>query len=125
MLTLARMKGGKMRFQTLCSKCGKEYEELSEERSKMPNRLCQECWVKSDTITISEIFNGIISDIEVELKFAQKKFPAFHSAHEGYAVIKEELEELWDAIKQNEDDEKLKSEAIQIAAMAIRFLIDL
>lgn len=39
-----------------------------------------------------------IHDITVlmvaELKKANKKFPKFNSRHEGYAVIKEEVDEL-------------------------------
>lgn len=49
----------------------------------------------------------------------------FVSAHEGYAVLLEELDELWEEIKKNpRDEKKLKSEAIQVAAMALRFLED-
>ena len=52
---------------------------------------------------------------------------AFNSAHEGYAVMLEELDELWDEIKKKasqRDMEKLKKEAVQVAAMGFRFLID-
>lgn len=34
------------------------------------------------------------SDVENELQIASKKFPDYHSFHEGYAVLKEEIEEL-------------------------------
>ena len=43
--------------------------------------------------------------------------------HEGYAVLKEEIEELWEMIKVDNYEEAEK-EAIQVAAMAIRFIID-
>lgn len=36
---------------------------------------------------------------EQELRQANSKFPQFHSLHEGYAVIKEEVEEAEEAIK--------------------------
>jgi hypothetical protein len=57
---------------------------------------------------------------------------AFNSAHEGKAVIEEELDELWLAIKENPKNEmeriarlrNMKEEAIQVAAMALRFLVD-
>ena len=50
----------------------------------------------------------------------------FHSPHEGYAVIKEELDELWDEIKSGRNDRGiLQSEVRQVAAMALRFLVDL
>jgi len=52
---------------------------------------------------------------------------AFHSHHEGYAVIKEEIDELWDAIKTKKNHpnliKALREEATQVAAMAIRFLV--
>ena len=54
-------------------------------------------------------------------------FPFFNSYHEGYAVIKEELDELWEEVKKypKQDNENLKKEAIQIGAMALRFVYDL
>jgi len=62
-----------------------------------------------------------------ELKRATEKFGKFNSMHEGYAVIKEELEELWEEIKKQPRRGKyadLKMEATQLAAVAIRFLYD-
>lgn len=64
-------------------------------------------------------------EILQEHKRAEAKFCSFASCHEGYAVILEELDELWDAIKnKNGSKEKLKKEAIQVGAMALRFLVD-
>ena len=60
-----------------------------------------------------------------ECESASMKFPKFNSYHEGYAVIKEELDELWDEIKGEEDPERLRAEAIQVGAMALRFLDNL
>lgn len=42
------------------------------------------------------IEQDIIAQVQSELNKAQAKFPEFHSMHEGYAVIKEELDEVWD-----------------------------
>jgi hypothetical protein len=61
-----------------------------------------------------------------ELDSANEKFPLFNSSHEGYAVILEEVDELWDEIKGNKDPMSLvrqKDEAVQVAAMAIKFLM--
>ena len=83
---------------------------------------------------------------EQELVEANKNFPLFHSNHEAYAVIKEEVEEteedntdtvnnvlyFWKQIKQNANKKQIKQtledikssaihaacEAIQTAAMA-------
>lgn len=61
-----------------------------------------------------------------EWKKAGQKHPAIHSAHEGYAVILEELDELWQEIKNNPcDEERVRAEAVQVAAMALRFIVDL
>lgn len=53
---------------------------------------------------------------------------AFNSAHEGYAVILEELDELWEHVKkriEDRNDEEMRREAIQVGAMALRFLVDI
>lgn len=49
----------------------------------------------------------------------------FASAHEGYAIMLEEFEELWDEIKKRKPNiNKIEKEATQIGAMALRFLVD-
>lgn len=42
--------------------------------------------------------------------------------HEFYAILKEEVDELWDAIKDDEPLERVHAEAIQVAAMVVRFI---
>ncbi len=68
-----------------------------------------------------------IADLMIkECKRATKKFGPFNSDHEGYAVILEELDELWTEIKDKKSNaEKLRKEAIQVGAMAMRFIMDL
>lgn len=90
--------------------------------------------------------------VEKELEAANKKFPLFHSPHEGYAVLLEEVEELkdninnidhdmpvlWKLVKKNEangDQAKVfirsirimailaATEAIQTAAMCEKFMM--
>jgi NTP pyrophosphatase (non-canonical NTP hydrolase) len=67
-----------------------------------------------------------IEEIIQEVDRAGSLYPPYHSEHEGYAVLLEEVDELWDAIKVNHKDpnrkEMIKEEAIQVAATAIRFL---
>lgn len=57
---------------------------------------------------------------------AVKQHPqGFRSAHEGFAILKEEVDELWaEVIRHDRDPAALKKEAIQVAAMALRFLSD-
>ena len=69
----------------------------------------------------------LLLDISTELDEATATNAPFHSAHEGYAVILEEVDELWDEIKKkpaNRNTIEMRKEAIQVAAMAIRFIMD-
>ncbi len=51
---------------------------------------------------------------------------SFASPHEGYAVMLEEMDELFDEIrKKRPNKDKLREEAIQIGAMAIKFITSL
>lgn len=71
--------------------------------------------------------NEIIQKILNELDQANSAYPGFHSLHEGYAVLLEEVDELWDFVKmkQKKRDYKLiEKECIQIASMAIRIIQD-
>lgn len=43
------------------------------------------------------------------------------SRHEFYAILKEEVDELWDAIKHDGDTQSVLREAIQVAAMVLRY----
>jgi hypothetical protein len=58
---------------------------------------------------------------------AKRKFPNnFVNAHEGYATILEEVDELWECVKKREQDPiAMLEEAIQIAAMCKRFVFEL
>ena len=72
-------------------------------------------------MTVEEVC-GLIGD---ELRRATVKHGPMVNAHEGYAVILEEVDELWEEVKaQHPDKDKQQSEAIQVAAMAARFVID-
>jgi hypothetical protein len=66
----------------------------------------------------------VLDLIRLEYRRATFRFPRpWNSAHEGYAVVLEELDEAWDAIKRN-DTSHAKREMVQVAAMAIRFIIE-
>ena len=43
---------------------------------------------------MNAVENQVRELVKVELAAANEKFPPFHSAHEGWAVLKEEVEEL-------------------------------
>jgi hypothetical protein len=70
-------------------------------------------------------YGKVIKDIEDELDTAIAEHGPMHSGHEGYAVILEELDELWDEVKKrNQDKTAMYLEAKQTATMAIRFMIE-
>ena len=98
---------------------------------------------------MNAVENQVRDLVKIELAAANERFPQFHSAHEGYAVILEEMDELKDAVDVADDHlsfawryvkgdvtEGVKShvkymeaaaikaacEAIQVAAMCQKFL---
>lgn len=69
------------------------------------------------------LYTEIMASVQKELLSAEDKFGPFNTPHEGYAVILEELDELWDEIKRKDRTlSAMREEAIQVAAMAIRFI---
>lgn len=62
--------------------------------------------------------------VTAELYRAVTKFPPMNTAHEGWAILREEVDEMWDEIKANRLPEAIK-EAEQVAAMALRFIHDM
>lgn len=97
---------------------------------------------------MNAVKDDVIKLVHKVLESANKKFPLFHTAHEGYAVILEEVDEaedemrlcranveiLWSSIRKNygynisytnkvkENAINLAIEAIQVAAMAQKFM---
>ena len=70
-----------------------------------------------------------ITEISAEVMRAKTMFPTdFHNQHEAYAVILEEIDELWDEIKKNHKKYDLAAqriEATQAAAMLVRLMVEL
>lgn len=72
----------------------------------------------------NQIDIAILQDLEDELTRAMK-WGNYNSAHEGYGVLLEEMDELWDHVKTNQKNRDLvamRQEAIQVAACAIKFV---
>jgi len=95
-----------------------------------------------------ELLYGVIFLVGDEINAANRKFPLFASNHEGYAVIKEEVEEaveesyltvdnleiLWGVIRENgvgleslsyikQHAIKAAAEFIQVAAMCEKYVL--
>lgn len=80
-----------------------------------------------DDIALKAVLMAAASAAVEEAHGAARKWPPFNSAHEGYAVLAEEVDELWDHVKTNQkrrDLAAMRAEAIQVAAMALRFVVD-
>lgn len=76
-------------------------------------------------VTMDEMnLRAIFGDVRGELTRAAKH-PPFNSAHEGYAVILEEMDELKEHVwkkQHSRDIVAMRAEAIQVAAMAVKFI---
>ena len=96
---------------------------------------------------MNAVENQVRELVKIELSAANERFPQFHSQHEGYAVILEEICELegefnivkehlkdsWVRVMKNEHPEgsikftgdraiNVACEAVQVAAMCQKFL---
>ncbi len=74
---------------------------------------------------------GLVTD-ELERATQNPANTVFNSYHEGFAVLWEEVDELWDEVKASKpvsqgysNEKEMQKEAIQVAAMAMRFIYDL
>jgi hypothetical protein len=73
-------------------------------------------------------FTAGVRDVVNEYKRAIAKFKPFNSPHEGLAIILEEYKELEEEVFKQHDvrtRKKMRAEAKQVAAMALRFMVDL
>lgn len=69
----------------------------------------------------------ILKSINDEVMEATMAWPPINSAHEGFGLIMEELDELREHIfmkQKNRDLQAMRHEAIQLAAMSIRLIHD-
>lgn len=72
--------------------------------------------------------SDFLSAVAAELVRAREKFGPLHTAHEGYAVILEEVDELWEMVKLKQSTRSRSAmlrELVQIAAMCERTAEDL
>ncbi len=66
--------------------------------------------------------------LRAELERASTAYDKFNSAHEGLAVIEEEFLELRSEVYKRQTERSadlMRGEAIQVAAMALRFILDI
>lgn len=72
-------------------------------------------------------YASVLVEVFQEIGRAREKFGPFQSRHEAYAVILEDMDELWDLIKipkEHASSASMAAEAIQVAAMAACFVVE-
>ena len=71
---------------------------------------------------------NVFDELRAEVVRAENKHAPMSSAHEGYAVILEEMDELkeevWKGGRIPRDWEAMRKEAIEVAAMCLRLVRD-
>lgn len=72
-------------------------------------------------VNFKDVRHKALKLIEAEANHAAEKYPEYHSMHEGYGVLAEEVYEFMREL--HFDDEKAAvNEMIQVAAVALRFV---
>lgn len=83
---------------------------------------------KLERLSIAAVGQTIkfLADVRAEYARATEKYGHFNSAHEGWAVLYEEVDELWEEVRKkrsNRSGADMYCECVQIAAMALKFAI--
>lgn len=131
-------------MKIICERCGKEQLLTDVVGFTLVVPLCQECeskvvcrpidssWQYSKPAAKANKYGTVdgYPDFEKARKMiyteATKAYffhGPFNSRHEGYAVLLEAMGELWHEIKHG-TPEKAHAEAVQVGAMALRFVAE-
>lgn len=77
---------------------------------------------------MAKLYSRELREVTEDIERALRKHKKFASAHEGLAVIHEEFDELkaevWKRAKKR-NTKRMRKEAIQLSAMALRFALEL
>ena len=69
----------------------------------------------------------VLMAVRRELESAMAQHKSLNSLHEGYSVLLEEVDEVWDEVKAKRElrrGKHIAKELVQVAAMAVRMIID-
>lgn len=114
-------KRGEDRRMTVHRRDGESAEECPPMRS-IPGCGCYQCRAVTGDEALA--FAHAEAEVAAEYSRALAKYGPFNSTHEGLAVLWEEFEELKAAVFTNAPIEAQREEAKQVAAMALRFMVD-
>lgn len=70
----------------------------------------------------------VLDEVLEEVTIARNQYPPLNSGHEGLGVLREEYKELEQHVFMKQKDRDLaamRREAIQVAAVAVRFALEL
>jgi hypothetical protein len=82
--------------------------------------------MSEDPVLDMEAVHEVMLVVEAQVIWASRRHPPMHSPHEGWAVIREELDELWEHVRADTGrSPEARAEAMQIAAMGVRYVLDL
>lgn len=77
-------------------------------------------------MTPDDRLEDVIDMLRNEVAAAMRKHRSMASPHEGHSVIREELDELWEHVRADTGTTTAaRKEALQVAAMGIRYALDL
>jgi NTP pyrophosphatase (non-canonical NTP hydrolase) len=80
-------------------------------------------------MSYEKIFSDVKKDLDRALKLREeKKYGKFHSAHEGFGVLYEEVDEFWEEVRKKaskRSKKDMRNELIQIISVAMRIIDDL
>jgi hypothetical protein len=80
----------------------------------------------TETVRRASLIISFLDDVRLEFNRVTARHGDFNSAHEGWAVILEEVDELWDEVRKkraNRDLANMRVECVQIAAASMRFAL--
>ena len=98
--------------------------EDAEQENRAQSSMTPEPTIAHRAVTLL----AFLQDVRDEVITAEEKHARLNSLHEAYAVILEELDELWDECRlkrQLRNQQHIYTELVQIAAMAARTATDL
>lgn len=107
-LTLSRLDA-----DGVCQRCG----SVAREHDNWPPNVAQRKAAKAAARD-----DRWLTDVLEQMREVEAKWGPFASHHEMHSVLREEVEELWDAIKGDESDARIRAELVDVAVVALRML---
>ena len=84
--------------------------------------LAENVWTTKMNTLANPAHHQFVDAVSREIESAYKKHGREPwGRHEFYAILKEEIDEVWDAIRFDQAQEALLAEIVQVVAMCIRY----